>query len=143
MECYWNEPVDDIKRILVSGVCLTQPDIKSSKDFIEKVIKREKNDEILKIAREMLNYYNKLDDELKSYKNEKISDKKLFESEYAKLFQTYGTKGDIKILEKTSTKDDEQKLKKLREHILWRNSDEALYDYDEISRIIVYNRWSK
>jgi hypothetical protein len=75
-----------------------------------------------------------------SFINEKRISAQDFQIEYDKLYESYGKEGDMQALERASTIEDEEKLKKLRERILQRDSDEALNDYALVNRIIMLNR---
>ncbi len=64
----------------------------------------------------------------------------LIPPEAAKPFRERFWKDDIDILRNTSTIKDESRLKRLRERILQRGSDEAFSDHQMVNRIISMNR---
>lgn len=72
---------------------------------------------------------------------QKRPDAKIFNREYDLLFKSAGRRGDKNALWLASTAADEPKLKRLRERILQRDSDEAFDDYQQINATILRNRW--
>lgn len=141
MERYWKEPESEIRGALGSGILVTQSDLKKSKNFMKEVLKKEKDENLKKTAEEVLKGFDKIENDLKEFREAKKQDRKSFEGEYQKLFDSFGKDGDLKKLEIASSPEDEKKLKKLRERVLCRNSDESFYDYNNISKIILFNRW--
>jgi hypothetical protein len=66
---------------------------------------------------------------------------KKYQAEYKTLFDSCGLKGNYDKLMKYSDLSNENDLRRLREHILERESDEALYDYQKVNYIIAMNRF--
>jgi len=65
-----------------------------------------------------------------------------FDREYSRLYKSAGHEGDYDVLATSSSLEDEPRLKKLRECILLRDSDESFYDYKKVNNIIVFNRFA-
>lgn len=67
-------------------------------------------------------------------------DQTVFAAEYHLLYLSAGREGDIEKLGRASSPEDESELKRLRERILTRGSDECFYDYEKITAIIGAHR---
>jgi hypothetical protein len=79
-------------------------------------------------------------------KKSRKEDRAEFERAYKALYRSCGLDTDFKTLPTYealkiySCPEDEPRLKKLRERILCRNSDECFYDYQRVNNIIMFNR---
>ena len=118
------------------------PDIVSTQEFINKSLDQEADKKMASRLKEQFEQLRiVLDQEVKKFKSQKENNRKVFNREYSLLLKSYGQEGNYPLLSKTSNKGDEPALKKLRETILQRNSDECFEDYHKISRIILFNRF--
>lgn len=130
-----------IRLLILSSLEKTISNLEEINEFSQEVLKKERNDEVLKFAKETVNNREQMSNYLKTFEKEKKTDRNLFESEYRKIYSSFGKEGNYNILGSTSTKADEEKLKRLKEIILQRNSDECFYDYQKINNIIMLNRF--
>ena len=137
---FWTEN-DQMTRItILSALEKINDNLEDVRVFSEEVVQRDKNSAAGKFASETIENMEEMANHFKSFKAKKRDDRILFESEYKQLLDSYGNKGSFDNLEATSVKTDEAKLKKLRETILQRNSDECLYEYRKLNNIIIMNR---
>ncbi len=139
-DLFWTEKDEELRGMILSSLEKTISDFKKMKTFFEQVIAKEKNNDILQFAKETLDNMDQMKARVTAFAQKKKSSAAFFQSEYAKLFKSFGKKGNYEILGTFSTVQDEQKLKALRERILQRDSDEAFYDYQNVNTIIMQNR---
>jgi HEAT repeat protein len=135
---FWKEDDKELRGLELSSLEKTIPDLPRLKAVLEKVITEVKDTDLVKFARESVDMIDK-STFTAPLKTKKVSAAS-FQREYAQLFKSAGKKGDYKALANSSSMKDEPKLKALRERILQRNSDEAFYDYQKVSEIIMLNR---
>jgi HEAT repeat protein len=139
-EHYWTEKDTGISGMILSSLKDIVPDFSIITKYFKEVVGREKNEELLNLAQKTLDSMNNMKADVESYmKKKKVSDE-AFRKEYERLFKSAGKDGDYEILAASSTLKNEPELKRLRERILLRNSDEAFYDYRKINVIIIENR---
>ncbi|ALC18208.1 hypothetical protein DSOUD_3494 [Desulfuromonas soudanensis] len=137
---YWVEDDIELKGTILSSLEKTIPDLAKMKSVFDQIVTKEKNDQLLAFSRETLNNMEMMKTAIADFAKKKKSSAEVFQSEYAKLFNSAGKEGNYEAIGVYSTKNDEQKLKALRERILQRDSDEAFYDYQKINDIIIRNR---
>jgi hypothetical protein len=142
-EHYWNETDLEIRLIILSSLEKVTTDISLIKKFSEEIVSKEKNKSLVKFAQKTLNNMEMMEEKINSFKKEKKVSPKEFQEEYYKLYKSEGKEGDYKILSRASSFEDEPMLKKLRERILQRDSDESFYDYRRVNNIIMLNRFLK
>lgn len=110
-------------------------------NFYKRVLKRESKADLKIIISKVLNNLSITYIELKKFKDLKKVDKEIFQREYQILYDSYGKEGDLEILSESSDYKDEESLRKLKQKFLYRMSDESFYDYEDINKIILYNRF--
>lgn len=142
-EAYWKEPDAEIRSLILGSLERITPDLKAMAAFSEEVVKKEKEQVPLQFARETVGNVEKMKARLDSLAREKTGTDADFRAQYDALYESGGKTGDYKALASASSPDDEPKLKKLRERILLRNSDEAFGDYQKVNGIIMWNRMLK
>jgi hypothetical protein len=140
LDQYWVENDVDIRGIILSSLERTIPDMTEMKGVFEQVASREKNEKLKTYANETLSNLGSMKTDIKTFSSKKVISETSFESEFKQLFKSAGKKGSYETLGNASSVKDEARLKKLRERILQRNSDEAFYDYREVNQIIIRNR---
>lgn len=138
-EHYWVEEDPGIRGLILSSLEMIAPDLETMRSFAEEVINKEKDPDLVNYAQETIDSLPDMRTRIDSFISEKNISSVDFKAAYNALYDNYGY-GDKKSLANTSTFEDEAKLKKLREKILQRDSDEALYDYFEVNEIIRLNR---
>ncbi len=139
-EQFWQEKDTDLRAVILKSLENTIADLDAMKTFFEQVAAKEKNDKLLKFAKETVAGMHKMQEDVVAFGKKKQISAAAFQREYDQLFKSAGKKGNYEILTTASTPEDEAKLKALRERILQRNSDEAFYDYQKINAILIRNR---
>lgn len=137
---FWEEGDPVIRLLILSSLEKINDSLEDIRAFSQEVLSKERDPGVVQFAKETVNSYEQMNDYVKSFKAKKMNDRAVFDSEYEKLYASLGKEGDYDRLGSASTKADEQKLKKLKEIILQRNSDECFYDYQKINDIITLNR---
>ena len=137
---FWEEKDALLQVAILRAIESTDPDLESWKVFFEQVNRESQNPSAIEFARETLSRINRIETSVNEFIRMKADSKADFDREYVKLYKSAGLEGDYDILKSTSSIEDEPKLKRLREHILIRNSDESFYDYKKINNIIAFNR---
>jgi len=137
---YWVEKDADIKRLILSSLERIMPNLADMEKFFKQVAEKEKDLGLKRFAQETVDGIGRYQQMADEFKAKKKIDPQSFEKEYAAIFKSAGHEGDIEKLGEYSTIKDEGRLKKLREQILTRNSDESFYDYDKVNTIIILNR---
>lgn len=137
---FWEEDDPEIRRLILSSLERTITDLEAVGRFSQEVVAKEKDEKVRQFAQETLDNMDAMKKELQSFRAIKKKDKARFHSEYVKLYRFAGKEGIIGMLSHVSSLEDEPQLKKLRERILRRNSDEAFYDYQDVNSIILSNR---
>lgn len=139
-EQYWKEKDPIIRNVILSAMERIVSDIGEMERFFKDVAAKEVDKDVKKFAEETVSSIAVYKEKIAELKKEKKDNRKLFEEVYDSLYESYGHKGNIKTLSMYSRLDDEGKLKKLRERILFRNSDECFYEYQKVNDIIMFNR---
>jgi len=137
---YWEEKDKDVRGLILSSLEVMGTDLDALHEFNTQVISREQDAELVKFASETM-------DSLKVIKsgslvpgeNKQVS-KEAFQAEYDRLYKSAGKDGDYALLSRFSSLDDEPALKKLRERILLRKSEEAFHFYKKVNDILILNR---
>lgn len=130
----------DIRLMILSSLEKVANDLTDVRAFFEQVAKTETNQRIVEFAQETMANLEKLDARAKSFRASKKDNRSLFESEYRQIYNSYGKTGNYDNLAATSTRSDEPRMKKLRETILQRNSEDCFFDYQRVNDIIMLNR---
>lgn len=138
-ERYWDEEDPRIRGSILSALEQISPDLKTLQNFAEEVTEKEAEADLVNYAQETLTSLPGMRMQIDSFISEKKISATVFQAEYNALYESYGY-GEKTVLASASTLADESQLKKLRERILLRDSDEALYDYFEVNHIIMMNR---
>lgn len=139
-ERFWLESDVTVRRAILASMERLAPDLNRLRTFCEQVVAKEKEESLVQFARETLSNINKMSTEEEAFARQKAVSVDRFQREYKKLFFSAGKEGDYERLSASSTVKVEPQLKALRERILQRNSDEAFYDYQKVTRIIRLNR---
>jgi hypothetical protein len=139
-ERFWKEDDVEIRQVILASLERTMTDLDAMAQFSREVVAKEKDESVRRFAQETLDCMEKERAGLESFSTSKKVDKAKFEAEYTSLFKSSGKSGSIFQLSDASERADELRLKKLRERILRRNSDEAFYDYQKVNGIILNNR---
>ena len=137
---FWQETSPQIRGLILSSLEKINTDLSDVHSFSQTVIKKETDENIKRFAQETINNFENMKQHIEDFKSKKREDSEAFNAEYNKILNTLGKRGDYQVLSVSSSQGDEQKLKKLRETILQRNSDECFYDYQKINNIIILNR---
>ena len=140
---FWKETDLGIRGLILSSLEWVSVDLKMIKDFSESVVSKAKEKELVQFASETLKNLNGMEAAVNSFKQSKKAGERTFREQYESLYASAGKSGDYQILSVTSKPEDEAKLKKLRERILQRDSDEAFADYKKVNEIIFFNRLMK
>lgn len=140
---YWKEPDPELRSLVLSSLERVSPDLGTLLAFFEEVVRKEKDPAPLKFARETIDGLERMKKALDVFAAAKRTAPGDFAAQYDGLYMSAGKTGDYGVLSATSSLDDEPKLKKLRERILQRNSDESFEDYQKVNRIILMNRLLK
>ena len=138
-EHYWVEEDLGIRGLILSSLEMIAPDLETMQRFSEEVINKEKDPDLVNYAQETIDSLPDMRTRIDSFISEKNISAVDFKAAYKALYDNYGH-GEKESLASASTLADEAQLKKLRERILQRDSDEALYDYFEVNEIIRLNR---
>lgn len=139
---FWDEQDPDVQGLILGAIENTDPDFKSWEAFFGRVQRESTIPSAVKFAGETLDSIDRIQDDVTEFIKRKAISKVDFDREYSKLFRSSGHEGDYDALSAASTLEDEPALKKLRERILMRNSDESFYDYAKINKIIAFNRFA-
>ena len=139
-EQLWVEKDAELRNMILSSLERTITDIPQMKAVFEQVVAKEKDEKLVKFARETLDNMDQIMGTAAEFARKKKPSVTSFKIEYAKLFKSCGKKGDYEALGVSCTSQDEPQLKALRERILQRDSDEAFYDYQKVNAIIMQNR---
>jgi len=137
---FWVEDDKPIQNLILSSIEQINYNPDSITAFMKQVQDKSKNDESKKFAKEAIQIYDNLGKYRKQALELKDGSPEEFQEVYKKLWDSYGREGDYDRLMAASKKGDEEALKKLKERILFRNSDEAFYDYKKINNILSMNR---
>lgn len=137
---FWEEKDQTLQIAILGAIESTDPDFESWKTFFDRVNRESQNPAAVKFAGETLASIDRIRTSVNEFIRKKSISKTDFDREYAKLFKSAGHEGDYDVLNRASSIEDETNLKRLREHILIRNSDESFYDYKKINNIIAFNR---
>ena len=140
---FWKESDLEIRGLILSSLEWISGDLKVIKDFFENVVSKGKEKELVQFASETLKNLNGMEAAVNSFKKSKKVSETLFREQYESLYASTGKTGDYQALSVASKPEDEAKLKKLRERILQRDSDEAFVDYKKVNEIIIFNRLMK
>ena len=138
-EQFWIEDDKVLRGFQLSSLERTISDLDEMKATFERIAAKEQDPDLKKFANEAIEMINQ--SQFTTGAENKHISAESFQEQYTELFNSAGKKGDYEILANSSSVNDEPKLKALRERILQRDSDEAFYDYQNINRIILLNRW--
>jgi HEAT repeat protein len=130
----------NIRALILSSLEKTSSNVKDIRIFSEEVLQTEKDSKVVQFAVETIGNFEEMQNHIAAFKSSKKDDRALFAAEYREIYASLGKKGDYKLLAATSGKADEPQLKKLKEVILQRNTDECFYDYQKINDVIMLNR---
>lgn len=137
---YWKEKDPHIKLLILSSLEKISSNLTEMERFFKEVVKKEKGKDAKTFAEETITNLGKYRDKINEEKAKKKENLELFKKEYNKLFKSMGHEGSAERLAVYSSVENEPELKKLRERILLRNSDECFYDHDKVNTIITFNR---
>ena len=129
-----------VRGLILCALERISPDVAKMKSVLEQIAAAEKDENLLNYARVTLANIGLIEASLASYAKKKQVSPFFFERDYAELFKSTGKNGSYELLEIYSTVKDEPMLKKLREKILTRDSDETFNDFQKVNDIITRNR---
>lgn len=139
-EQFWKETDVELRRLFLRYLDNVTLDDDALENFLKEVVSKEKEEVLVWSAKATLDYLSRKKERNDQFEDEKRISPKRFKKEYDKFYKSAGRKGDYKILFLTSSFEDEPELKRLRERILQRDSDESLYDYFKVTAVILSNR---
>jgi hypothetical protein len=139
---YWQEQDLDVKLLILSSLETLIVDLDESKQFFEAVIATETDGKEKEFAQATLSRLEQYKEVINRYFTKKEINSTKFQAEYKTLYDSYGKEGQYEKLFIYSDQKDESDLRRLKERILERESDEVLYDYEEINAIIAMNRYA-
>jgi len=137
---FWEEKDGELRQMILGSLERTIDNPVQIKTFFEGIVAKEKDKKLVGFARETLGNLAQIKSTVVSFAEKKQHSPEAFQGEYAQLFKTAGKKGNYEVIATSSAVDDEPKLKTLRVRILQRDSDEAFYDYERVTYVIVLNR---
>ncbi|MHB9138194.1 MAG: HEAT repeat domain-containing protein [Victivallaceae bacterium] len=140
---YMLEQNPKIRKMILCALERTIPDAAEMKAAFEQIAATEKDEKLAIYARTTLDNIGQMQAALDKYAEKKKVSPFFLERDYSELFKSAGRQGNYELLAIYSAKQDEPMLKSLRERILSRDSDEALYDYRRVNDIIMRNRMLK
>jgi HEAT repeats len=136
---FWREQDAEIRGLIYC--CVTGTHSRNVfTNFLGEIIARDKDTNMVNAAIRTLKQYPEDKAKFDSLRQKRRPSAETFRKHYALLYRSMGKEGDYEILDQASTLADEPALKKLRERILQRDSDEASDDYQKVSKIIWLNR---
>jgi hypothetical protein len=139
-ERYWVETDTELRSTILGSMERMIDDLDTMKAFFEKVAAAEQDKQLADFARETLKMMDQLKSVVKAHADMKTVFSESFMQEYTKLLKSSGKEGSYETLAMSSSLTDEAKLNTLREQILQRDSEEAFFDYQKVSEIMIYNR---
>jgi HEAT repeat protein len=139
-EHYWKETDTGISGMILGSLTSTVPDFSVMTKYFKEVTAREKNNDLLNLARNTLDNMKNMKADVESFMKKKKVSAEAFRKEYDNIYKSAGKEGDYEVLAASSTVKNEPELKRLRERILQRNSEDAFFDYRKINVIIIDNR---
>ncbi|UCC40344.1 MAG: hypothetical protein JSV96_02505 [Candidatus Aminicenantes bacterium] len=145
-EHYWKEKDAEIRLGMLSFLEKIIYDFQEMETFFKEVVSKEKDEACKQFATETIAGLEKYQQTVAEAKKDKKGNREKFDAAYKAIYKSYGLDRGFKptsyeVLMTYSHPEDEARLKKLRERILCRNSDECFYDYQEVNRIIMINRF--
>lgn len=141
-ERFWVEQDAELQVRILSSIERTVFDFDQLKEYFEQAKAKGKNESAIKFAGETLAGIDAVRTAVAEFVGKQKVSQSDFDREYSRLFKSAGHEGDYDVLGTSSSLKDEPRLKKLREHILQRNSDESFYDYEKVNNIIMFNRFA-
>jgi len=137
---YWKEKDPLVRNVILSTMETIVPDLKEMGSFFKEVAAKEQDEKLRQFAEEAVRNIVEIKKTVSDFKGKKSDNRTLFETEYKALYKSAGSEGNFENLGMYSRAEDEPRLKKLRERVLFRNSDECFYDYEKVNKIIILNR---
>jgi hypothetical protein len=137
---FWQEEDAEIRGLIYCSVTWTSSE-RVFTNFLKEVVAKDKDKKMVEAAENALKSFPKAKAKFVSEKKKKKPSAEKFQRECADLYKSFGKDGSYGVLDMSSTLADEPALKKLRERILQRDSDEAFYDYGKVNKTIWLNRF--
>ncbi len=141
-EQFWKETDVELRRLILSALEDVICDHDVFENLLKDIVSDEKEEVLVRFAKATLYYLSKKKERDGRMEAEKRISPRRFKKEYDKFYESAGRRGDPKILFVTSSFEDEPELKRLRERILQRDSDESLRDYAMVTALMLFNRRS-
>ncbi|UCG61675.1 MAG: hypothetical protein JSV52_15420 [Candidatus Zixiibacteriota bacterium] len=138
---YWVEKEEEFRAGILGSLELLIYDKGKYEAFFREVIEKEKKEIVKAFAEASLNGLDMITEIADSSGSMKDISQEVFQTQYDLLYESAGKDGDYELLAQASAVTDEPELKKLRERILQRSSDESFYDYEAVNSIIWINRF--
>jgi len=138
---YSKESDPKIKMLILQQIVNVSSDIASVIRFHQSILKSESDAQLKALSADTLAHKSSILDAVAAFKKNKVDDAKKFQKYYQLAYDNYGLNVEWKILSSCSKSSDNEKLKKLRERIFQRGSDESFYDCEALNHIILLNRF--
>jgi len=139
-ERYSKETDPKIKMLILQQIANVSSDVASVIRFHQSILKSESDAQLKALSADILSHKSSILDAVAAFKKNKVDDAKKFQKYYQLAYDSYGLDAEWKILSSCSKPSDNEKLKKLRERIFQRGSDESFYDCKALNHIILLNR---
>ena len=138
---YTKETDPQIKMLILRQIVNVSPDMASAIRFHQSIVKSESDANLKALSEGTVAQQKNVFDAVAAFKKQKVDDSKKFQQQYQLAYDSYGHDGDFKILSSCSKAADNEKLKKLRERVFQRGSDESFYHCESLNHIILLNRF--
>ena len=138
-QMFLQEQDTDVRMMILSALSGTIRDFGDQTQFLEEVVTKEQVGPVKQFAERVLGQIPRIQKRMEDQAGERQPDAEVFRQEYRILYRSAGRKGDIERLGKASSPENEDELKRLRERVLTRGSDECFREYKRISLIIGTN----
>ncbi len=132
-----------VRGSILSALERTIPDAAKMKSVFEQIVAEEKDENLLNYARGTLADMSLMETSLAAYAKKKQNSAFFFERDYEELFKSAGGNGSYELLAIYSAPKDEPALKKLREKIMTRDSEDTFNNFQKVNDIIMRNRMMK
>lgn len=137
---FWQETDRYVKSLIIGTIVDLEANFDSVDAFYKEIVRREPEWDTTMLMISEREYLKDLKKELRDFRKNKRVSTEAFNHEYDLLVKSSGLEGSYEILETASSLADEPDLLKLRTEIFSRRSDEAMTDYNTVTRVIILNR---
>ncbi len=134
------EPDPQVRMYILSALEYVSPTPDDVRAFSRRVVAQDKDPDVVDFATETIEDLDEFDAQARQFDARRSPSAEAFAAQYKTLYDSLGQAGDYGVLGAASTLADEPRLRRLRERVLQRDSEEAVYDYEKINHIIFMNR---